>query len=143
MTIPGNPPISLSLDHASEARFCYWHGASGRRYIHTIYPAGCCPPLPGAVFIAVKRTGTLRTALAVGRFSVFWDMGVTNDFARGADELHVHLLARDDEDAGMIVADLAAALQHSPSRSRQARVPSPAFQADGRGCQVRADVRPC
>ena len=138
MNIPALLPASISLDPTAEPRFCYWYGASGRRYIHSIYPAGSCPPLPGAVFIAVKRTGTLRTALATGRFSVFWDLGAACDLARGADELHVHLLAHDDAEAEAIAADLAQAL----TRPRKAQAQPPAFQAGGHECQARADARP-
>src|SRR3954463_7132796 len=96
MIIHGTPLTSILPEGSIEPRFWYWFGASGRRYIHSVYPAGCCPPLPGAVFIAVKRTGTLRTAVSVGRFSVFWDLSVTPAVGWDVEELHVHLLARDD-----------------------------------------------
>ena len=43
-------PISAKLpdDLGIGERFWYWRGASGQTYIHSIYPAGSCPPLPGA-----------------------------------------------------------------------------------------------
>ncbi len=143
MIIRGVPLTAISDDGLAETRFWYWFGASGRRYIHSVYHPDSCPPLPGAVFIAVKRTGALRTALSVGRFSVFWDLHGFPDIARDAEELHVHLLARDDEDAREIAADLARALAQAwPNRSEQAPNPPRAFQADGRGCPGRANAQP-
>lgn len=143
MIIRGVPLTAISSDRPAEPRFWYWFGASGRRYIHSVYHADRCPPLPGAVFIAVKRTGALRTALSVGRFSVFWDLHGLPDIGRGADEFHVHLLARGEEDARDIAADLARALAEvSPSRWEQAPSPPLAFQGDGRGCQGRANAQP-
>jgi hypothetical protein len=144
MIIRGVPSPTILAGSSSEPRFWYWFGASGRRYIHSIYPAGQCPPLPGAVFIAVKRTGTLRTAIAVGRFSVFWELGAVRETGPGVDEFHVHLLARDDEDAEAIADDLERALRGAPPRptEREPGLPQ-VFQATGRGCQARADVPPC
>jgi hypothetical protein len=144
MIIHGIPLTSIQPERSAEPRFWYWFGATGRRYIHSVYPANCCPPLPGAVFVAVKRTGTLRTALAVGRFSVFWDWSAVPDVGVDADELHVHLLARDDDEAEVIAADLTGGLAEAlPSRSAPAPVPRPAFQGDDRGCQARADAQRC
>ena len=88
-------------------RFWYWHGASGKRYIHSVYPADLCPPLPGAVYIAVKRAGPLRIALDCGRFPPIWAMLQGLD----CDEVHVHLLAQSDAEARSIQSDLALALR--------------------------------
>ena len=120
MLAHGSPLVSIAPDQLDKERFWYWFGASGRRYIHSIYPVGSCPPLPGAVFIAVKRRGSLRTALSVGRFTAFWDVGYNpaNDSSLQADELHVHLLAHDDDDARAIAADLGRALVEPPARAR-------------------------
>ncbi len=90
-------------------RFWYWRGASGKKYIHSIYAADACPPLPGAIYVAVRRIGHLRTVIALGRFSPFWD-GASSEFADvDADEIHVHLLARDNSAAEAILNDLKAA----------------------------------
>src|SRR5438128_210826 len=133
MLIHGHPLTAIPPDKSTEPRFWYWFGASGRRYIHSVYPTDCCPPLPGAVFIAVKRTGTLRTALAVGRFSVFWDMSAAQALCCDADELHVHLLARDDEEAELIAADLACALDPAANRLERGQARPPTSPADGHG----------
>jgi hypothetical protein len=107
--IHGTPLSSPSLlGPAGETRFWYWYGASGRRYIHSVYDADACPPLPGAIYIAVKCIGEMRTALRVGRFPTFClSVGVKEC---GADEIHVHLLARNEEEAAAIFADLQGTL---------------------------------
>lgn len=144
MMIHGTPLTSISVDGSSEPRFYYWFGASGRRYIHSIYPVDCVPPLPGAVFVAVRRIGSLRTALSVGRFGVFWDLTSAPDRGGDADELHVHLLAQDDGDAQAIANDLSEALAKA-SLTLMERAPArlPAFPANDRGCPARADARRC
>lgn len=114
MIIQGMPvQVPLSRDCGTEDRFWYWRGASGRRYIHSIYEAASCPPLPGAVFVAVRRIGTLRTAVAVGRFPAVIEGGTTAAMLPNgcvADEIHVHLLARNDGEARAVKADLALAM---------------------------------
>jgi hypothetical protein len=112
MLIHGSPiSVELPSDPQIRDRFWYWHGASGRKYIHSIYEPENCPPLPGAVFVAVRREGSMRIALSVGRFMPFWDGTLTSSDARhmgerGADEIHVHLLAASPVAAEDILADL-------------------------------------
>jgi hypothetical protein len=50
-------PISAKLpeDLGFGERFWYWRGISGQSYIHSIYSREACPPLPGAVFVAVRQ----------------------------------------------------------------------------------------
>lgn len=120
MMIQGTAVAAAALhEPEGQVRFWYWHGASGRRYIHSIYPAGSCPPLPGAVYVAVKRMAEMRMAVAIGRFPVIWDMRAAAAAGHGADELHVHLLARDEAEADVILADLTDAF--APSGSMQGR----------------------
>jgi hypothetical protein len=114
MLIQGSP-IALSAPQDSEMkdRFWYWQGTSGRKYIHSVYDIDSCPPLPGAVYVAVKRAGHLRIAVSVGRFAPFWDRTMDSRKLEelGADEIHVHLLARSPEQAESIKLDLASALE--------------------------------
>jgi hypothetical protein len=75
-----------------------------------------CPPLPGAVYVAVRRLNGERRAVAIGRFPNFWDGsldGFVNTTITGldADEIHVHLLARNDQAAETVCQDLDHALQ--------------------------------
>jgi hypothetical protein len=102
-------------DTADDGRFWYWRGASGRRYIHSVYPVDSCPPLPGAIYVAVKRRGSERVALATGRFAVVWGVSAGEQIAQamrhlGADEVHVHLLAGSEDRACAILKDLGAGL---------------------------------
>lgn len=108
MQITGFPISSATSADAPELieRFWYWRGASGRTYIHTVYEPSSCPPLPGAVYVGVKRSGPLRVALRVGRFTPF--MGLPD--LSGCNEVHVHLMAKGPEAAEMIKDDLLAAM---------------------------------
>lgn len=110
MQIQGSPlSIDFPAHFGDNERFWYWRGVSGKKYIHSIYAVDACPPLPGAIYVAVRRIGHLRTAVAVGRFSPFWD-GTFSEFAdMTADEIHVHLLARDNSAADAVLGDLKAA----------------------------------
>jgi len=116
MLIHGTPlNIPFSGGTGTEPRFWYWHGASGRRYIHSVYRPETCPPLPGAVFLAVRSLGNLRTVLGAGRFAGLWDVNIPAESAAhweslGANEIHVHLLSRDETEAREIAADIKAAL---------------------------------
>ena len=110
MLINGSP-IAINFPHGSQdnERFWYWRGRSGKKYIHSIYAGDACPPLPGAIYVAVRRIGHLRTVVAMGRFSPFWD-GASSELAGvDADEIHVHLLARDNAAANAVLSDLQAA----------------------------------
>ncbi len=98
-----------------DVQFWYWRGASGRKYIHSVYAPDDCPPLPGAVYVAVAREGTNRHVLAVGRFSNVLDKPhvVANRLQLlrlGATEIHVHLLAKSLEQAEFVEKDLSLAL---------------------------------
>ena len=97
-------------------RCWYWRGASGRHYIHSVYRPGTCPPFRGGVYVAVKRNGDLRRALAVGSFSDFGtaSAGVQILDTRGADEIHVHLLARSPAAIMAVIADVQAAMDAKP-----------------------------
>jgi hypothetical protein len=99
----------------TEMQFWYWHGVSGRKYIHSVYDPANCPPLPGAVYVAVKRLGNTRTAVAVGRFNTVLDKSRQAEerlrlFRLGTDEIHVHLLAKSSEHADAIYQDLCAVM---------------------------------
>ncbi len=113
---------TLLRDTGDDGRFWYWRGASGRRYIHSVYPSDACPPLPGAIYVAVRRVGSLRTAVGAGRFSVFWDLASKDPVAEalaglGANEVHVHLLATSEEMARSIFADIELALSDADRAS--------------------------
>ena len=113
-------------------RFWYWRGHSGREYIHSVYPCAACPPFPGAVYVAVRREGDRRVAIAAGRFSDFWDVssdstGGPRPSELGADELHVHLLARDPLSVQAVVSDIRAAIADEAPPCAE-RTPSPGLR---------------
>jgi hypothetical protein len=101
-------------------RFWFWQGTSGKKYIHTIYTPGHCPPVPGAVYVGVKRLGHLRVALMVGRFGTAFDGLLPEQDAsdlRTCDEIHVHLLARGAEAAETVWHDLDLAMTELPEET--------------------------
>lgn len=101
----------LPEDPGFSDRFWYWRGKSGRNYIHSIYRKDCCPPLSEAVVVLVRQTGGDRRALGVGRIDAT-GQGRVEALPNwsDADEVHVHLLARDLAGAAAIAQDLAMAL---------------------------------
>jgi hypothetical protein len=117
MLITGSPMAAdFPSDPSFKDRFWYWTGASGRKYIHSVYGLEDCPPLPGAIYVAVRREGPLRLVMGIGRFTSFWNgsFGGRNLQAlraRGVDEIHVHLLAKSPEVAEAILEDLLQAYE--------------------------------
>ncbi len=75
MNMHGSPISSTAIIDCPDLqdRFWFWEGASGKKYIHTIYTPGHCPPVPGAVYVGVKKLGNLRVAMTVGRFGTAFD----------------------------------------------------------------------
>lgn len=126
MLIQGSPiAVALASDPSFQDRFWYWSGASGRKYIHSVYLLDDCPPFPGAIYVAVKRQGHLRIALAVGRFQPFWDHVLGAREARrfaslGVDELHVHLLGKTPAETEAVFGDLLEAFEDSDLLRRTA-----------------------
>ncbi|HRY05711.1 MAG TPA: hypothetical protein P5114_01185 [Hyphomicrobiaceae bacterium] len=93
-------------------RFQFWNGASGQRYVHTIYTLLDCPALSSGNFILVNRDESgHRTILEIGLLS---GNAPTLNLAEirqrgatlGANEVHVHLLADSDREAKRIAFDL-------------------------------------
>ena len=115
MNITGSPistTASAELPDLLE-RFWYWRGASGQNYIHSVYAPENCPPLPGAVYVGVRRTGGMRIAITVGRFGPFWGKSIGEENAfdfNGCDEVHVHLLSRSPDAAESVRRDLLKAM---------------------------------
>jgi hypothetical protein len=130
MLIHGSPiAAEAPSDPAIKDRFWYWTGASGRRYIHSVYAVDDCPPLPGAIFVLVKRYGVMRTVVGIGRFSPFWDgarhgMGTKGLALADADEVHVHLLAKSPEMRDAILNDLLDAYEAEDAGLQEAEAPA-------------------
>jgi hypothetical protein len=110
------PKPVAALDSTSELndRFHFWSGASGQRYVHSVYDLYDCPEVPAANFLLVYRDGA-------GRRSVLAISHLTHDAASlnlaeirhraarlGANEVHVHLLATTVQQRRIIELDLRA-----------------------------------
>jgi hypothetical protein len=102
---------TLPEDSGLGERFWYWRGTSGQSYIHSIYAPDHCPPVAGAVFVIVRKTGGMRTALAIGRFGADGLRPEGTLVPSPGDEIHVHLLAREGDAAEGVLRDLAASLE--------------------------------
>lgn len=106
--IPGYAPAQ-ALQHSPISRqFYYWLGASGERYLHTVFPIDADFSSPGANLIIVRcqRDGE-RIPLYIGRIG---DLSAEeiNDlrYSYSANELHIHLMAPSDAAAHEIALDL-------------------------------------
>jgi hypothetical protein len=112
---PADEPALVCAEAAFSQAFHYWRGASGRRYLHSVYTLVGCPALPQANYILVRRheDGT-REALAFGDTK---DDAISLNLAYlrhegakiGANEVHIHLLADTAHERALVEADLAAA----------------------------------
>jgi hypothetical protein len=93
-------------------RFHFWTGASGKRYVHSVYDLLECPPVPAANFVLVRRSANGRPeALSVGRVdSRAPSLNLAEIRHRaaelGATEVHIHLLADNAKLGKLIEFDL-------------------------------------
>ncbi|WP_137388275.1 hypothetical protein [Rhodoligotrophos defluvii] len=114
-------------------RFWYWNGSSGRRYIHSVFRLGDCPPFPGAIYLAVRRERSgQRVVCAIGRFSsVLEASSLPSGLAdrHGVNEVHVHLLAETEPEVEATLADLSAALLPARASDGQADLSEPEASA--------------
>ena len=107
--------IEAILRSDSSPRFQFWTGASGKRYVHTVYSLFDCPPLSIASYVLVRRSNkTERKVLAIGRLSneqPSLNLAEIRQRAAtlGADEVHVHLLAMSASECHAVEVDLRTA----------------------------------
>jgi hypothetical protein len=96
--------------------FQFWSGATGTRYVHTIYSLIECPPVAASNYILVKRhSDGRRTVLSIGRLV---NECATLNLAEirrrsaelGANEVHIHMLADGLTELQAIEADLRRSL---------------------------------
>jgi hypothetical protein len=112
---PPDEPALVCSEAAFDQAFHYWRGASGRRYLHSVYTLVGCPALPRANYILVRRyEDGSRVALSFGQTK---DDAATLNLAHlrhegakcGANEVHVHLLAETADARVLVEADLIGA----------------------------------
>ena len=104
-------------------RFHFWCGASGQRYVHTIYALVECPALPSSNYILVKREANgRRSVLSIGR--VAHDVPSLNlaeirqrGAELGANEVHIHLLAGSVKQSKLVEFDLKTGQAHGAQQS--------------------------
>jgi hypothetical protein len=112
---PAEEPALVCSESAFAQAFHYWRGASGKRYLHSVYSLIGCPALPQANYILVRRYDDgSRVALALGQTK---DEAISLNLAHlryegakcGANEVHLHLLAETPESRALVEDDLATA----------------------------------
>lgn len=114
-------PLGCLAGAPLATRFHSWRGASGRRYICSVFPVrddaelGGLPEFDGAVALAVSRDDRGRRR-KVAVLDLFWRDGQFGGDVRaagealdaGACEWHVHLLAEDGEARRAAIVDIAS-----------------------------------
>lgn len=97
-------------------RFHFWTGASGERYVHSVYNLVDCPAIPSANYVLVRRDASgVCYAMDIGRVD---ERAPSLNLARirqlgarlGATEVHIHLLASNGRQGKLIEFDLKSAL---------------------------------
>jgi hypothetical protein len=111
-------PLAALADDALSPRFFAWRGASGRRYIASVYEADLCPAYCDAALIAVAAGPDGRRILALADTGVFPEPVVARlaqTLAPLAErlEFHLHLLAANPADRRAALDDLAAAAPYA------------------------------
>jgi hypothetical protein len=124
---PSPEPVLVEalLDRAGGV--CSWLGASGHRYAHSIFSLIDCPPLPKVAYALVRReaNGTRKVLHIASGSSEAPTLNLARIRQRGAmlgaNEVHVHTLARTDDERRLVVCDLRAgqfgALGEEPARA--------------------------
>ncbi|THD45799.1 MAG: hypothetical protein E7774_07275 [Bradyrhizobium sp.] len=115
LEVQGAPLAALAEEELSP-RFFAWRGASGRRYIASIYEARLCPAYCDAALIAVAHDAAGRRriiALAdTGAFPEPVVARLAESLAPFAErlEFHLHLLATGADERRATLDDLAEAM---------------------------------
>lgn len=108
-------PAAICQSGDSPLRFHFWAGASGRRYVHTVYSLFDCPAVSSANYILVRKDADgNRSVLAIGRMvSEAPSVNLADVRQRastlGANEVHIHLLAADTGESERVELDLLSA----------------------------------
>jgi hypothetical protein len=115
----GSRRLQEALAKATPARLQEWAGASGRQYLHLVYGLIDCPAVPSVNYVlARRRPDGGHAALKVGRAS--HDAPTLNlaqirheGAVLGADEVHIHVLAKTEAERILVEFDIAA--EHADS----------------------------
>lgn len=103
----------LALDATGPLKLSAWRGRSGRRYVVSVYPLDLeADAAAGALLLAVERDRVgSRRLIAACESGALGFTGVNGAWIaamrrRGANELHVHLLAATRDSRRATLADL-------------------------------------
>ena len=112
-------PLRTVRHPALAERFRFWRGASGRRYVCSVFSPQAAPAYETSVALHVRRTpgGPVVVAIRAG------------SDARpvpAADEVHIHLMRDEAEGLARALADLAALVAPAIESDRKADPGPPA-----------------
>jgi len=111
---PGEEPATISATGEVGQNYHYWRGATGQRYLHTVFPLLDCPEMPKANYIIVARGKKgARQALEIGQtFDHAGSLNLAHLRQRAAQlggcEIHIHVLAESPSSRISVEADLRA-----------------------------------
>jgi hypothetical protein len=113
-----NAPLESLAGRTLSARFHAWHGASGQRYICSVFPADCADPDAGlpdfadAITLAVACDNAgQRRCVSLTLSEAMTDIAARQHFiaaglAAGVVEWHVHLLAAEVQQRHAVAQDI-------------------------------------
>ena len=117
---PGDEPAMICVAGEVGEDFHYWRGASGKRYLHSVFALVDCPEISKANYILVycDPHGT-RRALDIGQTIEDADsLNLAHLRQRGAvigaNEIHIHVLT--DTGSGRNAVETDLCLRHLPTR---------------------------
>lgn len=112
--VPANEPALVCREEQVTQPYHYWRGASGARYLHTVFALIDCPQIGKVNYILVHcdRDGT-RRPLDIGRTVSDCDSLNLAHMRRraallGANEVHIHFLPEAARQRRVVEADLSS-----------------------------------
>jgi hypothetical protein len=107
-------PLRALAGEALAARFRSWRGASGRRYIFSIFDRQSCPAYEHVVAMIVTRDPDgERRIMFIGDTGCFPELALARAAKEipvaGEIEFHLHMLATSRAERNAMIADLAQA----------------------------------
>lgn len=120
-TLPGTRGNSVAEAWNELQKFRFWTGASGRRYVHTVYSLRECPEIANAVYLLVRTSPNGESEVV--RVSQTESSSESLNLAQiryhaarlGANEVHIHMIAETPACRQLADIDLRASIFHSLS----------------------------
>lgn len=105
-------PLRAVRHPALAERFRFWRGASGRRYVCSVFPPQTAPAYKTSVALHVRRTPGGPVVVAVRAESDARPVPAS-------DEVHIHLIRDEAEGLAWAIADLAGLVATPIETDRQ------------------------